>query len=506
MGIPAYFRNIIRDCPSILTPINHNIKIDYLLLDLNCAIHPCCRGETDESVMMKKVIDKIKECIDITNVQKNIYIAIDGPAPRTKMEQQRQRRLRSSQETKIWDTNSITPGTNFMNTLSKYLDKELKKINVPYILSDSNDPGEGEHKIMKYIDTLSLNDTMCVYGLDADLLMLSMIREQSIFLLRERTEYNIEDMEDDYVYCNITLLKKHLIETIKTSNIKLSDKSILYDYLVMCFFIGNDFILSSPSINIRYHGIQTLLFIYNELQKEYHGMFYLLDENKDIHFENFKKFLQTLSESEETNIRNIMNIREKQERGIMNRYRHIYKEYKDPTSNSNHEKYEDMKCHLPILERNTEKEVFAGNYQKKYYLYNLYNTFDESPEYKYVVEEDSKTISHDYIKSIYWTIKYYFKECVSWRWYYPHHIPPLLTDVYKVCTTFKSFDHLFTEKDKPYSPLEQLSIVLPKSSHNLLPTKDNLYGDDYYPVETPLHGFLKRYLWECHPLLIHKNI
>lgn len=505
MGIPAYFRNIIRDYPSIITSIQNNIKIDYLLFDLNCAIHPCCRGETDELVMMKNVVDKIKECIHITNVQKKVYIAIDGPAPRTKMEQQRQRRLRSSQEEKIWDTNSITPGTNFMNTLSTYLDKELKKLNIPYILSDSNDPGEGEHKIMDYIDTLPLNDTMCVYGLDADLIMLSMIRDQPIYLLREKTEYNIEDMDDDYVYCNITLLKKHLIDTIKTPEIKLSDKSILYDYLVMCFFIGNDFIVSSPSINIRYNGIQTLLFIYNKLQQDYHGMFYLLDENRNIHFQHFLMFLQKLSEMEDSNIKKIIYIRDKQERGIMNRYRHIYKEYKDPSSNLNDDKFDDMKCHLPILEREKEKEVFAGNYQKKYYLYNLYYTLLDSPEYKYVVEEDIKTISYDYIKSIYWTIQYYFKGCISWRWYYSHHIPPLLTDVYKLCTTFTSFDHLFTEKDKPYSPLEQLSIVLPKTSHNLLPTKENIYEDYYYPKETPLHGFLKRYLWECHPLLIHKT-
>ena len=81
----------------------------------------------------------------------------------------------------------------------------------------------------------------------------------------------------------------------------------------------------------------------------------------------------------------------------------------------------------------------------------------------------------------------------------------MFTDVYKLCTTFESFEHLFTEKDEPYSPFEQLTIVLPKSSHNLLPKKDTLYEEYYYPKETPLHGFLKRYLWECHPLLVHKT-
>ena len=60
MGIPAYFRNIIQDYPNIITPVKNDI-IDYICFDLNCAIHPCCQGETDETIMMKKVVDKIKD-------------------------------------------------------------------------------------------------------------------------------------------------------------------------------------------------------------------------------------------------------------------------------------------------------------------------------------------------------------------------------------------------------------------------------------------------------------
>ena len=202
MGIPAYFRNIIQDYPNIITPVKNDI-IDYLCFDLNCAIHPCCANKTDENEMYDCIFLKIQECISLTKVRKLVYLAIDGPAPRTKMEQQRQRRLKSLQDKKIWDTNQITPGTKFMNNLNIFLKKNCKPFNIKWILSDSNEPGEGEHKIMKYIDSLNKNTINIVYGLDADLIMLSMIRKHTIYLLRERTEYNIENLKTDYIYCNI---------------------------------------------------------------------------------------------------------------------------------------------------------------------------------------------------------------------------------------------------------------------------------------------------------------
>ena len=98
MGIPSYYKNLIENYPEIIIQNTYfNKTIDNLFLDLNCLIHPCCKGKTNEKEMFDCILDKINECIQITNVQKLLYIAIDGPAPRTKMEQQRQRRLKSSQ-------------------------------------------------------------------------------------------------------------------------------------------------------------------------------------------------------------------------------------------------------------------------------------------------------------------------------------------------------------------------------------------------------------------------
>ena len=42
MGIPLYFKSIYEDYPEII--INDIDGLSSLFLDLNCAIHPCCRN------------------------------------------------------------------------------------------------------------------------------------------------------------------------------------------------------------------------------------------------------------------------------------------------------------------------------------------------------------------------------------------------------------------------------------------------------------------------------
>ena len=111
-----------------------------------------------------------------------------------------------------------------------------------------------------------------------------MIRKHNIFLLRERTEYNFEQTDDEYISLSIQLLKKYMIETIQIPDIQISNNHLINDYLFLCFLVGNDFIHNLPSINIRYNGIQNLIMIYQNLQRKYLGQFYLLDNSFHISF------------------------------------------------------------------------------------------------------------------------------------------------------------------------------------------------------------------------------
>ena len=96
------------------------------------------------------------------------------------------------------------PGTEFMTKLSEQLRYFVnKKITedanwreVQVVLSGHEVPGEGEHKIMEYIrlskaqPDYNPNVRHCLYGLDADLIMLGLLSHDPHFcLLREEVKF-----------------------------------------------------------------------------------------------------------------------------------------------------------------------------------------------------------------------------------------------------------------------------------------------------------------------------
>ena len=80
---------------------------------------------------------------------------------------------------------------------SKYNVQEL-------IMSSSNEHGEGEHKLFHHIKKCDYsNDLVALYGLDADLIMLSIFHLQNtknVYTFRETPDYYQEELDSDFLF------------------------------------------------------------------------------------------------------------------------------------------------------------------------------------------------------------------------------------------------------------------------------------------------------------------
>ncbi|KIW07569.1 uncharacterized protein PV09_01525 [Verruconis gallopava] len=258
MGVPAFFRWLSAKYPKIIAPVVEELpttvdgveipadttrpnpngeEFDNLYLDMNGIVHPCSHPEDreppkNEEEMMAAVFEYTNRVVNMVRPRKLLYMAVDGVAPRAKMNQQRARRFRAAQEKqeadekkeefrqlmlgsqraeatdgeetdepkKTWDSNVITPGTPFMRLLAQSLrywvayklNTDPMWANLKVIISDATVPGEGEHKIMEFIRSqrrsqeFDPNTRHVIYGLDADLIMLALSTHEPHFrVLRE---------------------------------------------------------------------------------------------------------------------------------------------------------------------------------------------------------------------------------------------------------------------------------------------------------------------------------
>ena len=72
-------------------------------------------------------------------------------------------------------------------------------------------------------------------------------------------------------------------------------KNRVYDYILLCFFLGNDFMPHFPSINIRTTGIDHLMGAYKKVIGNSNDN---LTDGKKIYWKNVRKLIQFLSENE----------------------------------------------------------------------------------------------------------------------------------------------------------------------------------------------------------------
>lgn len=296
MGIPVYFSHIIRNYSKVLKTSYQmrNIPFHNLYMDCNSIIYDAVREiyktDPDNSASYSHILAlvclKIQAYIDDINPSNTVYIAFDGVAPYPKIEQQWRRRALNyflethgcAEKTSGIDTCLITPGTDFMAYLSKYVYdyKWTSKQGANIVVSASDKYGEGEHKLFERIrefPTEHAGQNTIIYGLDADLLMLSIFNKEytNLYVYRETPEFakslNIElengvgyflDIEELCFSITLEMNMPYFEEAGITPTTRI------HDYAFLCFFLGNDFLHHIPVIDIRIDGIQVLMDAYRE--------------------------------------------------------------------------------------------------------------------------------------------------------------------------------------------------------------------------------------------------
>ena len=531
MGIPSYFSYIVKNHSRIIKKYEKNVlKVDNLYLDCNSIIYDAYSKMTfekmDETIgltIIQQVIAKIEYYIGIVDPQKTVIIAFDGVAPVAKLEQQRQRRYKSAYQnevsrqifkktaTDVWNTAAITPGTIFMSELNNMIaehfsklatNKESKDTTLNILVSGSNEAGEGEHKLFDYIrknPEKHITETTVIYGLDADLIMLSINHlpiSPSIYLFRETPHFiqslNSELEPEANYFLDIPELTNAIIKYLNNEQKDLEETQTLnynkvYDYIFICFFLGNDFLPHFPALNIRTGGIDKMLNAYRATIKPDEN----LTDGKTIQWSNVRKLISFLAKQEEQYIIAEHKARDRGENNI-HKNANIGRRPSASLQDDEFKKFENT----PQTDRDLEKYInpFKPYWQQRYYRSLLGIRSDTTGLL-------TKDVAINYLQGLEWTMKYYTTGCADWRWQYKYNYPPLLQDLIKHVPLFPT-EFVPGKPFNPVTEITQLCYVLPKASLSLLPKGLGqaliTNFSDWYKSDCDFVWAYCRYFWEAH--------
>ncbi|XP_073973804.1 5'-3' exoribonuclease pacman isoform X2 [Rhodnius prolixus] len=517
MGVPKFYRYISERYPCLSEKLREFQipEFDNLYLDMNGIIHVCSHPDdnplqsTPEETIFKDIFYYIELMFRLIQPKKLFMMAVDGVAPRAKMNQQRGRRFRTAKDAEIaaarvmaksgsvdpeerFDSNCITPGTEFMDKLHQQLkyfivykistDKLWQRPKI--ILSGHDTPGEGEHKIMDYIrylrsrDDWQPNTRHCLHGLDADLVMLGLCSHELHFsLLREEVKFGRNQKrpanpeEISYELLHLSLMRDYLdleFQTLKdTLPFPYDLEKVIDDWVLMGFLVGNDFIPNLPSLHINENALHNLYQLYIEVLPILGGY---INEAGVLNLERFEKYMNKLAEFDFEHFKEIESDLKYFEMKTSNKKMKNSTEALNDCSSKNEELMNMINSTKSAL-CDTEEDLIKwdepeteDDFMKEFTKFKA-KYYKEKMHFKEVNEEVLQRQAECYIRAIQWNLHYYYHGCPSWSWYYPYHYAPFISDI----KDFTRLGQLDFELGMPFQPFQQLLGVLPPGSRTILP-------------------------------------
>lgn len=187
--------------------------------------------------------------------------------------------------------------------INKKITEDANWRDIEVVLSGHEVPGEGEHKIMEYIRLsraqadYNPNVRHCLYGLDADLIMLGLLSHDPHFcLLREEVKFGpasrkkggtrlvcrqISSVEPmlicspnsleaiNFYLLHLSLMREYLdleFHEIQPSlPFEYSLERVIDDFILLAVFVGNDFLPNLPDLHIHENGLEKLFDVYKKV-------------------------------------------------------------------------------------------------------------------------------------------------------------------------------------------------------------------------------------------------
>lgn len=434
-----------------------------------------------EKALLRQIEKTVKEVWAVSGKPANVLLAVDGVVPMAKIRQQRVRRFKSAwlRKNAGWDMNAITPGTEFMEKLGLM----LKGINKNWTVSGVDEEGEGEHKIMKWLRAKrsAVSGPVIVYGLDADLILLSMLTGEEtgldLYLLREKQEFGHKsncDGEQEYQFMNIREFQKRL---------GLSGYSMVLNYVGYMSLMGNDFLPHSLTHKLSEDGHDFVMRSMNYKDCSENST-PLVDEEGKVSLDVLKGVFEQWSGQEENRI--LYMIKKKREQAV----RGVGKGMAEEEG-------------LPLVWNVESAFVRDGTLVedwKDIYWNFLHRSYDKDH------------ICKEYLKGFQWILDYYTGKPVNMSWIFPAWIPPLWSDLAKFLEGYEGSLSLDIAGVTP-TPEEQLSMVLPLESWSLIRSHTLRKLPILFPQMWPKQfGFVsmgRKWLWECEagiPVLLVEKI
>lgn len=482
----GYYKKNFSGCLKKLSPTQNfqsiDQPIDNLMIDMNGLFHNSAQkifqygnfkpvdrllknnkkiipGRKEELKVFEDICNSIQDLLILVNPQKRLILCVDGVAPYSKCVQQKRRRFRSAMEREendsSFDSNCISPGTQFMDHLSKYIDWYIRKNisenplwqNIEIIFSNEKVPGEGEHLILNFIRQFgNINESYITVADDADVIMLSLgTHYPNMYILRNDTY----DINNKYFVINIGNTSLQLSEMMRWESEKYeyNPENAINDFIFLNFMIGNDFLPHISSLEIIENGIDIILSLYREVGKLKGHTIKIKDDNVYFNKEPLKMFFELVADYEKQLL----------EKKLFNRRLYYEDELLESCATIEKDKINLDKINLDI-------DKYRSEYCKKYFE-----------------KENLKDVCHSYLEGLHWVISYYKKGVPNWKWYYPYDYAPPANVIAEHISTFKFSKY---KKTYPLLPFQQLLAIMPPKSSKLLPEPLNkLLIDDDSPIK-----------------------